>query len=109
MLKKVSFLFAILMLAACFLSYKLGSSPAVLAKSRPAQEQTFGAPPPLPAPPAESVLSNYTGTGIASVTKTGAAGVQHVVDWSWQQAAYRGMATSLSATASNSSTAAPLS
>jgi hypothetical protein len=82
MTKKATLVFTILALAACFLSYKVGSVPVALAKGRSAQQDPAGqVAPPLPAPPAEWVLHAVNGTNPASVTKpAGGAGVQHVVD-----------------------------
>jgi hypothetical protein len=83
--RKAVLLFTLLALTACFLSYKLGSSPVAYAKSHPAQQDSpteGAAPPPLPPPPAEWVVFSAPGVGsLASVTKPGGgAGVQHVAD-----------------------------
>ncbi len=84
MSKKVVFLFTLLTLIACFLSYKLGSAPVALAKARPtgqrAEAETAN-PQTLPAPPAEWVLTDLAvNPTLATVTKAGASGVQHVAD-----------------------------
>lgn len=69
MSKKTVFAFSILALTACFLSYKVGSTPTAHAAT-------------LPPPPAEWVLSDFSETaGVdASVTRPAVAGVQHVAD-----------------------------
>ncbi len=81
MQKRAVLTFTLLALTACFLSYKLGSTPSVLARSHAMpQDEAANVPPPLPAPPAEWVLSDFEYTKVASVTRAGVAGVQHVVD-----------------------------
>ena len=76
--KKAVLTFTLLALAACFFSYKLGSSPVALAKSHSPQDGAVA--PPLPSPPATWVL-HQDGNAPSSVTKpAGGAGVQHVVD-----------------------------
>ncbi len=79
--KKAVLAFSFLALTACLLSYRLGSSPAALAKS-PTPGQESSAPPPLSAPPAEWAITgaNTGSTTPASAVKAGAAGVQHVAD-----------------------------
>jgi hypothetical protein len=67
MSKKTVLAFTLLALVACFLSYKIGSSPAVHAQS-------------LPPAPAEWVLEGGGSGTFASVTKPSVAGVQHVAD-----------------------------
>jgi len=79
--KKAILLFTFLALAACFLSYKLGSVPVAMAKARPALQDDERVPPPLPAPPAEWVVfKTAVGNVLATAVKPGVAGVQHVVD-----------------------------
>lgn len=80
--KKAVLLFTLLALVACLLSYKLGSVPVALAKARPAQQdEAERVPPPLPAPPAEWVVTNTTnGPTAAMAIRAGVAGVQHVAD-----------------------------
>ena len=84
MTKKVLPLFVLVTLAACLLSYKFGSAPVALAKARPnAQDIRAEAvcPLTLPAPPAEWVVHDFeVNPNIASVTKAGVTGVQHVAD-----------------------------
>ncbi len=83
MLKKVLPIFTILLVAACFLSYKHGSAPTAFAKGNGSPQQVSDpAPPPLPAPPAEWVVHAVANPGsIAVATRpAGGAGVQHVVD-----------------------------
>jgi hypothetical protein len=84
MTKKVLPLFVLVTLAACLLSYKFGSAPVALAKARPnAQDISAEAVGPLtlPAPPAEWVVHDFeVNPNIASVTKAGVTGVQHM-EW----------------------------
>ena len=82
MTKKILPVFVLITLAACLLSYKLGSALIVLAKaSTTMQEATEQATPALPAPPAEWVVHGEGLNTVAAATRpAGGAGVQHVVD-----------------------------
>jgi len=84
MSKKAVLLFSLLVVAASFLSYSLGSGPVALAKSRPTPQETSDqVPPPLPAPPAEWTYSNIqlnTNTVAEVLVPAGGSGVQHVAD-----------------------------
>jgi len=71
---------ALLALVACLLTLEISSAPTALAKSRPARQDETSAPPPLPAPPAEWVVSNEIAGAAAVATKAGISGVQHVAD-----------------------------
>ncbi len=76
--RRVVLTFTFLALTACFLSYKLGSTPSVFAKPRSPQQDMAG-PPPLPTAPTTWVLWSQNAGGAASVTKpAGGAGVKHV-------------------------------
>jgi hypothetical protein len=79
--KKAVFLITLLTLAACFLSYTLGSTPVALANRRAGvQNEAAQAQPPLASPPGTWVLTSAAqGSTPASVTKAAASGVQHVV------------------------------
>ncbi len=83
MTKKVLPLFVLITLAACFLSYKFGSSPVALAKARPTAQETSESAVPLTLPTAPAtwtVSAGSSGTQPATVTKAaGGAGVKHVV------------------------------
>jgi hypothetical protein len=77
--KKVVFAFSLLAITACFLSYRLGSSPIAYAKARPIPQEGAVAKPPLSSPPATWTLTALgTGTAGAIVTRPAASGVQHV-------------------------------
>lgn len=83
MTKKVLPLFVLITLAACLLSYKVGSAPVALAKGRAAAQETSDSATPLtlPAAPATWTLWNAGGNTTAPITVTqpaGGAGVQHV-------------------------------
>jgi hypothetical protein len=66
--KKVVLPFALLVLAACFLSYKVGSAPTALAKARPAEQDA--ALPALAASPGTWTLTASPAEGqTATVTK----------------------------------------
>jgi len=78
--KKAVPVLALLILAACFVSYKLGSAPVAFAKPRSAPQDAVT--PSLPPPPAEWSLYNLQVSKSfgATVNKPGVAGVQHVAD-----------------------------
>src|SRR5579864_2454142 len=79
--KKSAFLFAFLIIAASFVSYKLGVTPVAMAGTG-RQENAAALPPPtLPAAPATWALSTAGGneSGFVSVTRPAVAGAQHVV------------------------------
>jgi hypothetical protein len=83
MTKKILPLFVLVTLAACLLSYKVGSAPVALAKGRSAPEgaSESAAPLTLPAAPATWSLTNAGGLGNPTevyVTEPALAGVQHV-------------------------------
>ena len=70
MVKKILPLFVLVTLAACLLSYKLGSAPTAHAQIA----QT------LPPPPNEWAVSDREIGTAAVATRAGASGVQHVAD-----------------------------
>lgn len=80
--RKVVFLFALLTLTACLLSYKFGSAPLALAKGRASAQETSesAASLTLPTAPATwSLTSGLKGSGGALITKpAGGSGVKHV-------------------------------
>jgi hypothetical protein len=80
--KKAVSLFTLLMLAACFMSYKLGSTPVAMAKASPQENAAALPPPTLPAAPATWTLTKEMGTAGtpgASVSRpAGGTGVKHV-------------------------------
>jgi hypothetical protein len=77
--KKAVFALSLLALTACFLSYRLGSSPVAYAKARPTPQEEAVARPPQSAPPATWTLTALgTSTAGAIVTRPAASGVQHV-------------------------------
>ncbi len=83
MTKKILPLFALIALAACLFSYKLGSAPVALAKARATPQDTSGSATPLTLPAAPATWSLWAGGGNSTagviVTKpAGGAGVQHV-------------------------------
>lgn len=94
MSRKTAFAFTLLVLAACCLSYKLGSAPSALAKARPQQDGVASALT-LPTAPANwAITTSVGGSGLVTATRAaGGSGVKHV-------------ATSLSFTLSVSATTA---
>lgn len=81
MTKKVVPLFALITLAACLFSYKLGSAPTALAKAPAPQEMSDqAAPQTLPTAPATWTLTAQGGgTKVATLTRpAGGSGVKHV-------------------------------
>ena len=81
MQKRAVLTFTLLTLTACFLTYKLGSAPTVLAKAHTTpQDESARVLPPLAAPPGTWVVTSTPaeGTPASAVKAAGGSGVQHV-------------------------------
>lgn len=81
MSKKATILLMVVVAAACLLVFRSVFATVALASPQDSPQDSSQTPPPLPAPPAEWVLSAAGAGTTQSVTRpAGGAGVQHVID-----------------------------